>query len=118
MLCGLIPHMQTHPLSLNASCVQRGGGEGWKGRGEQRCGESAATRTEPLFASGIAMETEALFIEFLGCSHSPAVYHSVHMLEANRVQFRAGEELGSCLTVEWRWGFFLTEFKSTDRARH
>lgn len=43
-----------------------------------------------LFASGIAMETETLFIESLGCSHSPAVYHSVHMLEANGAQ----EELG------------------------
>ena len=49
----------------------------------------SATRTEPFFASGIAMETGALFIESLGCSHSLAVYHSVHMLEANGEQFSA-----------------------------
>lgn len=45
---------------------------------------AVATPTELFFASGIAMETRALFIESLCCSHSPAVYHSVHMLEADR----------------------------------
>lgn len=43
-----------------------------------------------LFASGIAMETATLFMESLDCFHSPAVYHSVHMLETNGAQ----EELG------------------------
>lgn len=47
---------------------------------------SVATRTELFFAPGIAMETGALFIEYFGCSHSTAVYHSVHMLEANGEQ--------------------------------
>lgn len=63
---------------------------------------SSATRTEPLFASGIAMETGALFIESLGCSHSPAVYHSVHMLEANGEQFSARRDwTGSFFFVIW-----------------
>lgn len=47
------------------------------------------TRTQPLFAFGIAMETETLYIESLGCSHSPAAYHSVRMFEANGAQFRS-----------------------------
>lgn len=50
------------------------------------CGDSGGA----LFASGIAMETATLFMESLDCFHSPAVYHSVHMLETNGAQ----EELG------------------------
>lgn len=90
-LCSsLIPHRacETHLLPHNALCVQRGGCGGSRGGGLASAG-SAATRTEPLFASGIAMETGALFIESLSYSHSPAVYHSVHMFEANGAQFRA-----------------------------
>ncbi|PWA20029.1 hypothetical protein CCH79_00016089 [Gambusia affinis] len=52
-------------------------------------GAKAVTRTQPLFAFGIAMETETLYIESLGCSHSPAAYHSVRMFEANGAQFRS-----------------------------
>lgn len=44
--------------------------------------ENLASQTEPLFASGIVMETEALFIEFLGCSGFPAVYYSHHLVKS------------------------------------
>lgn len=52
-------------------------------------GAESVTRTQPLFAFGIAMETEALYIESLGCSHSPAAYHSVGMFKANGAQLRS-----------------------------
>lgn len=82
-------------LSHNALCVQRGGSDGGGGGG---VAGSTTTRTEPLFASGITMETGALFIQSLGYSHSP-VYHSVHMFEANRAQSRASEEPGFLLLI-------------------
>lgn len=53
-------------------------GKGWCGGGD------SCARAEPSFASGIAMVTGALFIESLSCSRSPAVYHSLHMLEAKK----------------------------------
>lgn len=54
------------------------------------CTERIGVVGRGLFASGIAMETATLFIKSLDCFHSPAVYHSVHMLETNGAQ----EELG------------------------
>lgn len=73
--------------------------------------ESLLSRTEPLFASGITMETRALFIERLGCSHSPAVYHSHHMVEANGAQFKARRNFFYLLLQRWR----VMEVVSTGR---
>lgn len=67
-------------------------GKGWCGGGGDSCAWA-----EPSFASGIAMVTGALFIESLSCSRSPAVYHSLHMLEAKREQCSAQPNCGTSL---------------------
>lgn len=71
-------------------------------REEEGVGGSLVSRTELLFASGIVMETRPLFIESLGCSHSPAVYHSHLMVEANAGQLKAASDFFFRLAAEQR----------------